>query len=151
MDFVRQHLIIIVIAAFIAWTTLQMLFRMRSLIAGNDPAKMQLLTGRQPIGNSEFQATYYGGTEQSLVTAARFLFANRARVPHKLLLPTDRLADFGIQDLGDMVMGGVKKTQEEKQLPALPIDKLETLDDMIKLEVWMMENRSTTVQHSQGD
>ena len=146
MDFVRQHLVAVFILAAIAWTIIQILFRMRGLISGNDPAKMQLLMGRQAIGDSEFHATYYGGTEQTLVTAARFLFANRARVPHKLLLPTDRLADFGIQDLGDMVMGAAKKAQEEKQLPALPIEKLETLDDMIKLELWMLANRSTTVQ-----
>ena len=146
MDFFRDHLVAVVFAAFIAITILQLLFRVRGFFAGNDPAKMQLLMGRQPIGDSEFHATYYGGTEQTLVTAARFLFANRARVPHTLLLPTDRLADFGIQDLGDMVISGVKKAQQERQLPALPVEKLETLDDMIKLEQWMLQNRSTTIQ-----
>jgi hypothetical protein len=142
MDFVRDHLIAIFILGSIVVTVIQLLLRMRP----NDPAKMQLLMGRQPMGDSEFHANYYAGTEQTLVTAARFLFANRAHVPHKLLLPTDRLADFGIQDLGDMVMNGVKKTQQEKQLPALPVEKLETLDDMIKLELWTLQNRSATVQ-----
>ena len=146
MDFVREHLIVIVIGAFICWTIIQLLFRLKSFIGGNDPEKMQLLAGREEVGDSEFHSNYYPGTQQTLVTTARYLFANRARVPHKLLLPTDRFADFGIQELADMVMGGVRKTQQEKQLPPLPVEKLETLDDMIKLEVWMVDNRSATVQ-----
>jgi hypothetical protein len=147
MDFLREHLIVIVIAVFIAWTLIQLLFRMRGLIKGNDPEKMQMLVGRQPLSDSEFHSTYYGDTEQTLVTAARFLFANRARVPHKLLLPTDRLADFGIHELGDMVISSVKKAQEEKQLPALPVDRIETLDDMIKLERWMLANSNVRMDH----
>src|SRR5438067_6856951 len=109
MDFFREHLIVIVIGVFVVWTIIQLLFRMRGLITGNDPARMQLLMGRQEMSDSEFHAAYYADVEQTLITAARFLFANRARVPHKLLLPTDRLADFGIQDLADMVMNSVKK------------------------------------------
>jgi len=142
MDFLRDHLIAIFIFVAVIVTVIRVLSRIRP----NDPAKMQLLMGRQAISDSDFHSNYYPGTQQTLVTAARYLFANRARVPHKLLLPTDRLADFGIQDLGDFVMNGVKKTQQEKQLPALPVEKLQTLDDMIKLEVWMVENRSATVQ-----
>ncbi len=147
MDFLREHLIVIVIGVFIAWTILQLLFRMRGLITVNDPEKMQILAGRQALSDSEFHGTYYGDTEQTLVTAARFLFANRARVPHKLLLPTDRLADFGIQELGDMVMSTVKKAQEQKQMPPLPVEKIDTLDDMIKLERWMLENRAAMQAH----
>jgi len=146
MDFVREHLIVIVIGAFICWTIIQLLFRLKGFIGGNDPEKMQLLAGREDVSDSEFHSNYYPGTQQTLVTTARYLFANRARVPHNLLLPTDRFADFGIQDLADLVMNGVKKTQQEKQLPPLPVEKLETLDDMIKLEVWMVENRAATVQ-----
>ena len=142
MDFLSDHLI----AIFVAISIVIMVIRLLSRIRPNDPAKMQLLMGRQALSDSEFHANYYAGTQQSLVTAARYLFANRARVPHKLLLPTDRLADFGIQELGDMVMNGVKKTQQEKQLPALPVEKLETLDDMIKLDVWMVQNRSASMQ-----
>ena len=142
MDFLSDHLI----AIFVAISIVIMVIRLLSRIRPSDPAKMQSLMGRQAISDSEFHANYYAGTQQSLVTAARYLFANRARVPHKLLLPTDRLADFGIQELGDMVMNGVKKTQQEKQLPALPVEKLETLDDMIKLEVWMVQNRSASMQ-----
>jgi hypothetical protein len=147
MDFVREHLIVIVIGVFIAWTFVQILFRMRGFITGNDPEKMQMLTGRQPLSDSEFHSTYYGDTEQALVTAARFLFANRARVPHKLLLPTDRLADFGIQEFGDTVMSTVRKAQEEKQMPTPPLEKIETLDDMIKLERWMLANRAAMQAH----
>jgi hypothetical protein len=146
MAFVRDHLILFVIGGFIAITVLQVLFRARAFFNGNDPEKMQLLAGREEVSDSEFHSNYYPGTQQTLVTTARYLFANRARVPHDLLLPTDRLADFGIQDLGDMVMGGVRKAQQEKQLPSLPVEKLDTLDDMIKLEVWMLANRSTTIQ-----
>jgi hypothetical protein len=141
MEFLREHLIAIFIVVSVLLTVIRLLSRIRP----NDPAKMQLLMGRQTISDSEFHSNYYPGTQQTLVTTARYLFANRARVPHKLLLPTDRLADFGVQELGDMVMNGVKKTQQEKQLPPLPVEKLETLDDMIKLEVWMVENRSSTV------
>jgi len=148
MDFAREHLIVILVGVLIAWTVLSLLFRMRRFIAGNDPQKMQMLAGRQPLSDAEFHATYYGDTEQTLVTAARLLFANRARVPHKLLLPTDRLADFGIQELGDMVISGVKKAREEKQLPALPVERIETLDDMIKLERWMLQNSQLQVKHS---
>jgi hypothetical protein len=147
MDFVREHLIIIGIAAFIVWSIVQLLYRTLKFVGGNDPAKMQMLMGRQEMSDSEFHASYYGDTEQTLVTAARFLFANRAHVPHKLLLPTDRLADFGIQELGDIVMSTVKKAQEQKQMPALPIEKIETLDDMIKLERWMLENRAAMQAH----
>jgi len=120
---------------------------MRGFITGNDPEKMQMLAGRQPLGDAEFHSTYYADAERTLVTAARFLFANRARVPHKLLLPTDRLADFGIQELGDMVMSAVKKAQEQKQMPPLPLDRIETLDDMIKLERWMLANRDAMQAH----
>jgi hypothetical protein len=148
MDFAREHLIVVVIGAFIAWTVLRLLFRARRLFTGNDPQKMQMLAGRQPLSDSEFHANYYGDTDQTLVTAARLLFANRARLPHKLLLPTDRLADFGIQELGDIVIGGVKKAQQEKQLPALPVEKIETLDDMIKLERWMLQNSHLQIKHS---
>jgi hypothetical protein len=142
MEFLREHLIAIFIVVSVLLTVIRLLSRIRP----NDPAKMQLLMGRQTISDSEFHSNYYPGTQQTLVTTARYLFANRARVPHKLLLPTDRLADFGVQELGDMVMNGVKKTQQEKQLPPLPVEKLETLDVMIKVEVWMVENRSATVQ-----
>jgi hypothetical protein len=148
MDFVREHLILLVIGGFIAITVLQVLFRARAFFNGNDPAKMQLLMGRQEMSDSAFHSAYYADVEQTLVTTARYLFANRARVPHNLLLPTDRLADFGIQDLGDMVMGGVKKAQQEKQLPPLPVEKLDTLDDMIKLERWMLQNSQMQVKHS---
>jgi len=147
MDFVREHLIVIVIATFIVWTIFQLLWRMRQLIAPNDPARVQLLMGRQEMSDSEFHAAYYADVEQTLVTAARFLFANRARVPHKLLLPTDRFADFGIQDLADMVMNSVKQAQQEKSLPPLPLEKLETLDDMIKLERWAVQNSLVRVNH----
>ncbi|MFL6299289.1 MAG: hypothetical protein ACJ71N_01620 [Terriglobales bacterium] len=147
MDFARDHLIIIAIGAFIALTIIQLLFRIFRAVGGNDPAKMQMLAGRQEISDSEFHASYYGDTEQTLVTAARFLFASRAHVPHKLLLPNDRLADFGIQELGEMVMSTVRKSQQQKQLPALPIEKIETLDDMIKLERWMVQNRAAMSAH----
>lgn len=147
MEFVRENLIIILIAAFIVWSMVQLLYRALRLVGGNDPAKMQMLAGRQEMSDSEFHASYYGDTEQTLVTAARFLFASRAHVPHKMLLPTDRLVDFGIQELGDMVMSTVKKAQEQKQMPALPIEKIETLDDMIKLERWMLENRAAMSAH----
>jgi hypothetical protein len=147
MDFVREHLIIILIAVFIVWSIIQLLYRTIRLIGGNDPAKMQMLVGRQEMSDSEFHASYYGDTEQALVTAARFLFASRAHVPHKMLLPTDRLADFGIGDLAEMVMSTVKKAQEQKQLPPLPLEKIETLDDMIKLERWMLENRAAMQAH----
>jgi hypothetical protein len=147
MDFVREHLIVIVIAVFIVWSIVQLLYRTLRFVGGNDPAKMQMLMGRAQMSDSEFHASYYGDTEQTLVTAARFLFASRAHVPHKMLLPTDRLADFGIQELGDMVMSTVKKAQEQKQMPALPIEKIETLDDMIKLERWMLENRAAMQAH----
>src|SRR5438270_9509092 len=109
MDFARDHLIVIAMAAFIALAIIQLLYRTLRFVGGNDPAKMQILAGRQEMSDSEFHASYYGDTEQTLVTAARFLFASRAHVPHKLLLPTDRLADFGIQELGEMVMGAVRK------------------------------------------
>jgi hypothetical protein len=147
MDFLREHLIVIVIGALILSALIQLLRRVKGLIGANDPAKMQLLMGRQEMSDSEFHASYYADVEQTLVTAARFLFASRARVPHKLLLPTDRLADFGIQDLGDMVMNSVKMAQEQKQLPALPIEKIETLDDMIKLERWAVQNSLVQVSH----
>ena len=136
MDFFRDHLVAIVFAAFIAITILQLLFRVRGFFAGNDPAKMPMLMGRQPISDEEFHATYYPDVPQIMVTAARVLFANRARVPHKLLLPTDRLADFGIQDHADQVMTAIRKQPGYDEQATMPVTHVETLDDVIKLERW---------------
>jgi hypothetical protein len=46
-----------------------------------------------------------------------------------------------------MVMNSVKQTQQEKSLPPLPLEKLETLDDMIKLERWAVQNSLVRVNH----
>ena len=136
MDFLREHLIVIVIGVFIAFTLLQILLRIKGLVAGNDPAKMQMLMGRQPVSDEEFHATYYPDVPQLMVTAARVLFANRARVPDKLLLPTDRLADFGIQDHADQVMTAIQKQPGYDAQTTMPVTRVETLDDVIKLERW---------------
>ena len=132
MDFVRDHLVAIFIAVAIVVTVIQLLSRIRP----NDPAKMQMLMGRQPISDEEFHATYYPDVPQIMVTAARVLFANRARVPHKLLLPTDRLADFGIQDHADQVMTAIQKQPGYDEHVTMPVTRVETLDDVIKLERW---------------
>jgi hypothetical protein len=138
MEFVRDHLVAIFIFAAIAISLMQILLRMK----GNDPGKMQLLMGRQPIGDEEFHATYYPDVPQLMVTAARVLFANRARVPHKLLLPTDRLADFGIQDHADQVMAAIQRQPGYDADVTMPVTRVETLDDVIKLERWAIAQRT---------
>jgi hypothetical protein len=137
MDFVRDHLI----AIFIFVAVVVIVIRLLSRIRPSDPAKMQMLMGRQPISDEEFHATYYPDVPQLLVTAARVLFANRARVPHKLLLPTDRLADFGIQDHADQVMAAVQKQPGYDAQSTMPITRVETLDDVIKLERWAIAQK----------
>ena len=49
------------------------------------------------------------------------MFANRARVPHKLVLPTDRLADFGIQDHADQVMTAIQKQPGYDAQATMPV------------------------------
>jgi hypothetical protein len=137
MDFVRDHLVGIFIFVAVVVTVIRLLSRIRP----SDPAKMQMLMGRQPISDEEFHATYYPDVPQLLVTAARVLFANRARVPHKLLLPTDRLADFGIQDHADQVMAAVQKQPGYDAQSTMPITRVETLDDVIKLERWAIAQK----------
>ena len=132
IELVREHLIALIIAAATVLFVAQLLPRLRP----NDPAKMQMLLGRQPVSDEEFHATYYPDVPQLMVTAARVLFANRARVPHKLLLPTDRLADFGIQDHADQVMAAIQRQPGYDAQATMPVTRVETLDDVIKLERW---------------
>jgi len=132
MDFVRDHLVPIFILGSIAVTIIQLLLRMRP----KDPAKMQLLMGRRAISDDEFHATYYPDVPKMMVTAARVMFANRAGVPHKLLLPTDRLADFGIQDHADQVMAAIQKQPGHDAKATMPVTRVQTLDDVIKVERW---------------
>lgn len=138
MDFIRDHLIAIFILVSIVVAVIRLLSRIRP----NDSAKMQMLIGRQPISDDQFHATYYPDVPQMLVTAARVLFANRARVPHKLLLPTDRLADFGIQDHADQVMAAIQKQPGYDVDVTMPVTRVETLDDVIKLERWAIAQRA---------
>ena len=138
MDFVRDHLIAIFIFVSIVVTVLRLLSRIRP----NDPAKVQLLMGRESISDDEFHSRYYPDVPKMLVTAARVLFANRAHVPHKLLLPTDRLADFGIQDHADQVMTAIQKQPGYEADVTMPVTRVETLDDVIKLERWAIAQRT---------
>ena len=136
MDFLREHLVLILIVVAIVFTLVQMVARM----SRRDPMKMQMLLGRQEISDGDFHQQYYPDVPQMLVTATRVLFARRAGVPHKYLLPTDRLADFGISEHGNEVMVSIQK-QPGYDTVTMPVTRVETLDDIIRMERWAVEQR----------
>jgi hypothetical protein len=141
MELLREHLVGVFIAIAIAFSLLQILLRMKK----NDPAKMQMLNGRESISDEEFHTRYYPDVPQMLITATRILFARRAGVPHKLLLPTDRLADFGIQEHANEVMVTIQK-QPGYDAVTMPVTRVETLDDIIKMERWAVEQRANAIK-----